>query len=144
VHCPSRGVDRPEGARLCTERRGLAERRAAPTEAEARLAVGSVSHKSLSFEREVIETALHRADDDAAERYADALDVYSRLEPLPWADFIVRPGRVLAACGRGAIGAAMAGELTGLYAESRNIGSRAVLPSLGATLTGEQPGLASA
>jgi hypothetical protein len=121
VHCPSRGVDSPEGAKLCTERRGLAERRAAPTEAEALLAVGSVSHKSLSFEREVIETARHRPDDAIVER-----------------------GRVLAACGRDAIGAAMAGEPTGLCAESRNIGSRVVLPSLGAALTGEQPGLASA
>ena len=47
-------------------------------------------------------------------------------------------------CGRGAIGAAMPGELTGLCAETHNIGWQAVLPSLGAALAAEQPGLASA
>ncbi len=141
MRCPSCGFDSPEGVRFCTQCRGPAERRAALTEAEALLAAGSVSHKSLSFDREVIETALHRADDDAAERYADALDVYTRVEPLHGADFIVGRGRVLAARGRGA---ATFGELAEPRTEIRSIGWQAVLPSLEAAPAAEQPGLAAA
>src|SRR5690606_33604837 len=53
------------------------------------------------FYQAAIDAALGARDLAAAERYAAALEEYTRPEPLPWADFIVARGRALAAGGRG-------------------------------------------
>ena len=72
-----------------------AERRAALAEAETLLAAGSVSHNYFWFYREAIETALQAGDWEAVGRYADALERYTRPEPLPWADLHVARARAL-------------------------------------------------
>jgi tetratricopeptide (TPR) repeat protein len=84
---------------LITER--AEERQAALAEGEALLAAGSVSHNYLFFCQAAIEAALAASEWAAAERYAGALEDYTRHEPLPWADFIIARGRALAAWGRG-------------------------------------------
>ena len=61
---------------------------AALAEGEALLAAGSISHNYLWFYREAIEAALAWPTTAAVERYAAALEDYTRAEPLPWADFV--------------------------------------------------------
>ena len=85
-----------------------------------------------------IETALNTGDWDAAERYAAALEDYTRAEPLPLIDSDIARGRALARlgprsprCGRGrAPGAPAARRRSAL-------GLRAALPAIEAALAGQ-------
>ena len=70
-------------------------------EAEAILDSGCVSHNHFWFARIAIGHALRTHAWDEVERYAKRLESYTRREPLPWSDFIIAQGRVLAAWGRG-------------------------------------------
>jgi tetratricopeptide (TPR) repeat protein len=101
---------------------GTEERQAALAEAEALLAAGSVSHNYLFFYQSAIEAALAAADWGAAERYAGALEDYTRPEPLPWADFIVARGRALAAWGGGERDAEAAERLCALRDQAARAG----------------------
>jgi tetratricopeptide (TPR) repeat protein len=112
------------------------ERRAALAEAEAMLAAGSLSHNHFWFYRHAIETALAAGDWDDVERYARALEAYTRPEPLPWTDFLITRGRALAAYGRGGCGEATVGELRRLRDEAERAGLGAMLPGLDAALNG--------
>ena len=69
--------------------------------AEAILDSGCVSHNHFWFARLAIGHALRTQAWDEVERYAKRLQSYTRKEPLPWSDFIIAQGRVLAAWGRG-------------------------------------------
>lgn len=73
------------------------ERDAALAEGEALLHDHALAHNHLLFRRSAIDVCLDLGDADAARRHADALDAFTRPEPLPWADFFVARGRVLAA-----------------------------------------------
>jgi hypothetical protein len=77
-----------------------AERRRSLAEGEELLRVGSVGHNHLRFYRHAIEASLNVEAWDEAERYAQALEDYTRPEPLPWAEFWIGWGRALAAYGR--------------------------------------------
>jgi tetratricopeptide (TPR) repeat protein len=70
-------------------------------EAEAILDSGCVSHNHFYFTRSAIGYALRTHAWDGVERYATRLESYTRKEPLPWSDFIIAQGRVLAAWGCG-------------------------------------------
>ena len=71
------------------------------------------------------------ADDwDAAERYAAALEDYTRPEPLPWADFFIARGRALTRFGRSRRDAALGAELTRLQDEAERVGLRVAPPAL--------------
>jgi hypothetical protein len=70
-------------------------------EAEAILDSGCVSHNHFYFTRTAIGYALRNHAWDEVERYAMRLESYTRKEPLPWSDFIIAQGRVLAAWGCG-------------------------------------------
>jgi class 3 adenylate cyclase/tetratricopeptide (TPR) repeat protein len=80
-------------------------------EAEAILDSGCVSHNHFWFARIAIGHALRTHAWDGVERYANRLESYTRREPLPWSDFIIAQGRVLAAWGRGQRSDALMGEL---------------------------------
>jgi tetratricopeptide (TPR) repeat protein len=110
------------------------ERRAALAEAEALLAAGSVSHNFLWFYYEAIETALNTGEWAAAERYAAALESYTRPEPLPWADFHVARGRALAAFGGGARDDDTIAGLRRLRDAAERAGLQLMLPALQAAL----------
>ena len=110
------------------------ERRAALAEAEASLADGSVSHNYIFFYQAAIDAALAAADWAAAERYAAALEDYTRPEPLPWADFIIARGRALAAWGRGERGAPAAERLRDLREQGRRAGLHSALAAIEAAL----------
>ena len=111
-----------------------AERRAAVAEGEALLAAGSVSHNYFFFYRAAIEIALASEDWCAAERYAAALEDYTRAEPLAWSDFVIARGRALAAWGRGERDATTIERLRGLRAHAERAGLRNALAALEAAL----------
>jgi tetratricopeptide (TPR) repeat protein len=108
----------------------LAERRAALAEGEGLLASGSVSHNHLWFYPAAIETSLECKEWSAAERYAEALEAYTREEPLPWADFYVARGRALAACGAGQRDRSVMDQLVRLRAEAARIGLMSALAAI--------------
>ena len=78
-----------------------AVRRDALREGEELLQAGSISHNHIEFYRSGIEASLTTGEWDEGERYAMALEDYTRAEPLAWPDFLIARGRVLAAHGRG-------------------------------------------
>jgi class 3 adenylate cyclase/tetratricopeptide (TPR) repeat protein len=69
-------------------------------EAEAVLAAGSLSHNHVLFRRYGIEDGLARGDLDEVLRHAAALESYTRPEPLPYTDLLIRRARALVALAR--------------------------------------------
>lgn len=57
---------------------------------------GAVGHNHLWFYRDAIDAMLSAGDAADALRYAAALEDYTRVEPLPWAEVFVMRGRALA------------------------------------------------
>lgn len=74
--------------------------RRALEEGETLLAQGCVSHCHLDLYEAAIDVSLRDGRWDDADRYADALDAYTRAERFPWADLQLRRGRLLAQWGR--------------------------------------------
>src|SRR5262249_28176133 len=97
-------------------------RQTALAEGERLLQAGCVSHNYFWFYRDAMEAALRAGDWDEVERYALALESYTKPEPLPWTDFFIARGRALAAVGRGGLDAALSAELTRLRSEGEHIG----------------------
>ena len=87
------------------------ERRRLLAAAERLLAEGCIGHTHLEFYPVAIDIALEQHEWSEAERYAAALENYTRAEPLPWSRFYVARGRSLAAAGRGSIDRAMLAQL---------------------------------
>ena len=77
------------------------ERRRALAKGEALLGEYSIAHCHIWFNRDAIQASLECGEWSEAERYATALENYTRREPLPWTDFPVAAARALAAAGRG-------------------------------------------
>jgi hypothetical protein len=143
LSCPGGGAPADSGHRFCPAC-GASLQPPAPDApqttatasegAEALLAAGSVSHNFLWFYHEAIETALNTGEWAAAERYAAALESYTRPEPLPWADFHVARGRAPAGVGRGARDDATIAELRRLRDAAERDGLQLMLPALRAAL----------
>ena len=93
-------------------------------EAEAIIAAGCVGHNQLRFYPAAMQLALELSDHDEAERYAAALEEFTRAEPLPWSDFFVARGRALAAASRGRRDAALTAQLERLRDEGERLGLR--------------------
>ena len=74
---------------------------AALSEAEALLDAGSVGHNYLNFYEDAMEACLQISAWNEVDRYAQALEDYTRPEPLPRSDYFIERGRRLAAFGRG-------------------------------------------
>ena len=90
----------------------------------------SLSHNYLAFYPDALEACLDSAQWDEAERYAQALEDYTRAEPLPQSEFFVAQGRALAAFGRGSRDNATIGELQRLLEEAKRVGLRVAIPAL--------------
>jgi tetratricopeptide (TPR) repeat protein len=106
------------------------QRRAALAEAELMLSEGSVGHNHLDFYEDAMETSLRIEAWDEVDRYAQALEDYTRPEPLPRSDFLIARGRALAAHGRGNRDQAIMAELQHLHDEAESIGLKFVLPAM--------------
>jgi tetratricopeptide (TPR) repeat protein len=105
-------------------------RQSALEEGEQLLRQGCVSHNYLWFYRDAINVSLNVGDWAEAERFAAALEGYTRAQPLPWSDFHIAKGRVLAAIGRGGRDEATLRALKQLLAEAERLAWKAALPAL--------------
>jgi hypothetical protein len=105
-------------------------RRKALAEGEAILNTGAVSHCHLWFYRYAIEASLNDAAWTEAERYAAALEDYTRPEQLPWAVFFISLGRTLAAHGRDRQNHITVSELSRLCNEATRFNLRTALPMI--------------
>lgn len=103
-------------------------------EAEAIMAAGCVGHNQLQFYPLAIERALACGDYGEVERYASALEDFTRSEPLPWSDFFVAQGRALAAVGQGRRDDAVTVELERLRAEGERLGFQTALRDIRSAL----------
>ena len=111
-------------------------RRRSLEEGEELLRGGSVGHNHLRFYRHAIEASLNSRWWDEAEHYAQALEDYTRPEPLPWADFWIAWGRALVMHGRETSSAAAMGNLKGVLEEAHRIGMRPAIAALRRALSG--------
>lgn len=111
------------------------ERAEALLEGERLLDEKSVSHNYLRFYRFAMDTCLEQEDWDETERYATALEEYTRAEPLPWAAFMIERGRTLAAFGRGGRDSAVFAALSRLREQAQSIGFLAPVHALDAALS---------
>jgi class 3 adenylate cyclase/tetratricopeptide (TPR) repeat protein len=111
------------------------KRLAAMQEAEALLAAGSVSHSYFNFYEDAMEACLRAGEWDEVDRFALALENYTKNEPMPRCDFYIAWGRALAAHGRGKRDQETMDELQRLYDQAKEIGLKLTLPALEAALT---------
>ncbi len=107
-----------------------ADRRTALAEAEALMRGGSLGHNFLGVYRYAMQASLRAGDWDEVERFAAALEDYTRAEPLPWSDFFIARGRALAAHGGGRRDEALHEELQRLRDVGLRAGLRMDLPVL--------------
>ena len=78
-----------------------AVRESALEEGEASLNEAAISHNYLWFYLFAMEALLRVKEWDRVEHYANALETYTKSEPLLLMDFFVARGRALANFGRG-------------------------------------------
>ena len=99
-------------------------------EGERLLAEDCVGHNYYWFYTDATEAALLTGDWDRAERYAAALEEYTREEPTPWSDLHIARARALAAYGRGRRDQSLLAEIDQLAGECRRVGLGLALPAL--------------
>jgi class 3 adenylate cyclase/tetratricopeptide (TPR) repeat protein len=105
-------------------------RRAALDEGEELLRRGATGHNYIWFYRDAMEVCLQDRDWDGVDRHAEALEDYTRAEPLPWSRFFVARGRVLAAWGRGRRDEKIRLELRELHDYAVDAGLKHAVPAL--------------
>ena len=105
-------------------------KRAALAEGERMLEAGSVGHNHLFFYRDAIEVSFDIRDWDGVERYAAALENYTRHEPLPWCDFYTSRARALAAWRQGRRQPDVLAEIERLCGEAERVNFATALPAL--------------
>jgi len=99
-------------------------------EGERWLADGCVSHNCFEFCRHAIEVSLRCGDRARARRHADALEAYTRDEPLPWAQLVVRAARALTCEDRAANDPQNDPDLAGARADARRMEFRELVSLL--------------
>ena len=77
-----------------------------------------------------MEVGLNTGDWDSVDRYAAALEDYTRPEPLPWSDFFIARGRALAEFGRGRRDDELVDTLRRLRDEAKRIGLKLAEPAI--------------
>ncbi len=89
-----------------------------------------ICHNYLWFYRDAQEVCLRFREWDSVDRYADALEDYTRPEPFPWTEFVISRGRALAEYGRGKRETILMEEIKRLHDEADRIGLGRALPRL--------------
>ncbi|TQV71941.1 BTAD domain-containing putative transcriptional regulator [Denitrobaculum tricleocarpae] len=116
---------------LAVETKDVALRKWALIEGEVLLQERCVSHNYLHFYQHAIDAALDGGDWDEADRYANALEAYSKgTEPTPWSAFYVARGRALADFGRGLRDGAELESLRELSEDAERVGLMSAIPRL--------------
>ena len=72
---------------------------------------------------------------DEVERYASALEDYTRSEPLPWSDYFVGWGRALSAWGRGRHDSELLTNLECLREQAQSLNLSSALPAINRALS---------
>ncbi len=104
-------------------------------EGAALLRAGAVSHNYFLFGRDAIEVCLNVGDWERVERFAAALEDYTRAEPLPLSDFYVARARALAAHARGSLPpAAVSAALDAARETGTRLNVRIALPAIDAAI----------
>ena len=111
------------------------QRRLALEQGEGLLRGDYLSLNYLWFYRDAMEVSLRTEAWGEVERYAMALEDYTRTEPLPWSDFYIARGRTLAAFGRGQHDDATMQELQRLHDEAEYVGLKVAIPALQGALS---------
>lgn len=104
--------------------------RALMTEAETLLEGYCVSHNYSVFNEMAMKICRDRGEWDDVDRYAQALEDYTRAEPMPRTDFIIARGRAFARLGRGLRDPATRDELQRLYELAETTGMKLVSAEL--------------
>jgi tetratricopeptide (TPR) repeat protein len=99
-------------------------------EGERLLSEGCVGHNYYWFYSDAIEAAWRLGDWNRMERYASALEAYTRQEPTPWSDWHIARGRALAAYGRGRRDEPLMAHIRELADDARRVGLHLALPAL--------------
>ena len=99
-------------------------------EGERMLEAGSVSHNHFFFYPDAIEVSLDIGDWNGVERYAAALEDFTRPEPLPWSNFFITRGRALAAWGQGRREQHLKAEIQHLCHEAERVNFLTASPAL--------------
>jgi len=81
-----------------------------------------------------MDACLDSGEWDEVDRYADALEDFTRVEPLPWCDFFIARGRALSAYGRGQRDETTMEKLRRLHDEADRVGLMMALPEIDAAL----------
>ena len=113
------------------------ERAEALSEGQRLLDEGCLSHNYYEFYIEGMEGALERQDWESVEQYAEALEAFTTIEPLPRTDFFIARGRALVAFGRGGRDDGTMQELKRLRDEAERVGLRPVLSALNMALSAQ-------
>ena len=103
------------------------ERAKALSEGQQLLDEGCVSHNYYEFYIDGMEGALERQEWKLVHRYADALEVFTRIEPLPRTDFFITRGRALSNFGSGSRDEESTQRLRNLRDEAELIGLKTAL-----------------
>lgn len=103
-------------------------------EGEQILREGAVSHNHFHFYADAMDVCLESEEWDEVERYAAALEEFTRPEPLPWSEYFIKRGRTLAAFGRGNREVSTIQTLRELRGEAERVGLRVALPALDVAL----------
>ena len=103
---------------------------AALAEGERMLEANSVGHNHLVFYRDAIEVSFDIRDWNGVERYAAALENFTRHEPLPWSDFHITRARALSAWRQGRREPQLMEEIGRLCDEAERVNVAAALPAL--------------
>jgi class 3 adenylate cyclase/tetratricopeptide (TPR) repeat protein len=111
-------------------------RRAALSEGEELIRNGCVAHNQLWFYPDAMEAALELGDYEAVERFAALLEDFTRPEPLPWSDFFIARGRLLAEHGRGRLGTEGIAALEALRRLGEQLGYTGALTAIDGILGG--------
>jgi len=101
---------------------------------EQQLAAGCVSHNYFHFYENAIEVALALGEWEEVERFATALEHYTRREPLPWTGLVIARGRALARCGRGERDPGLKAELQSLRSNAEQSCFRSAIAAVDAAL----------
>jgi len=112
-----------------------AERAALLAEGKDMLVRGTVGHNHLLFYRDAIEAMLDANDGAAALEYVEALETYTRAEPLPWSSLFAARGRALARLQDHGANAETQAELARIAAELRAAGLKPFLAPVDRALT---------
>jgi len=116
--------------RLAFSTRNSDRRRFALAEAEELLRGDCVSHNYLMFYPDAMDACLQTGEWDEVDKYAQALEDYTSVEPLPCTDFLISRGRALAAFGRGNRDDTTMHELQRLRDEGERVGRKAAIQAL--------------